>query len=112
MNPARAERQQRYPDLRGRCVWPFFSHPKSVLPGTFPAHKIGLFKKMVDMSSIHSTSSPNPLKTVALFAAGTIVATLGAALLIRLMSERSLEHLARLASGESDYEHKHPGRRS
>jgi hypothetical protein len=53
----------------------------------------------------------HPLQTVALFAAGTILATLGAALVARLISERSLEHLARLASGESDYEHKHPSRR-
>ena len=52
-------------------------------------------------------SKDHPLKTIALFAAGTIVVTLGAAMLARLISERSLEHLARLASGESDYEHKH-----
>lgn len=53
----------------------------------------------------------HPIKTIALFAAGTIVVTLGAALVARLISERSLEHLARMASGESDYEHKHPSGR-
>jgi hypothetical protein len=53
----------------------------------------------------------HPLQTIALFAAGTIVATLDAALVARFISERSLERLARSASGESDYEFRHPIRR-
>lgn len=60
--------------------------------------------------SVENSASSHPFQTVAIFAAGTIVLTLAAALLIRLMAERSLEHLARLASGESNYEQKHPSR--
>lgn len=62
--------------------------------------------------SREADSAKSPLRTVVLFAAGTIVLTLGAALVMRVLSEQALEQLARLASGESDYEHRHPRGRS
>ncbi|MDX6767625.1 MAG: hypothetical protein SFU85_12645 [Candidatus Methylacidiphilales bacterium] len=63
------------------------------------------------MSTKNHSSQP-PLQTVLLFAAGTLLAAAGASLVVRLLNEKNLEHLARLAAGESDYEHEHPKRQS
>lgn len=56
--------------------------------------------------------SNHPLQTILLFAAGTLLAAAGTTLVLGLLREKSLEHLARLAAGESDYEHEHPKPRS
>lgn len=50
----------------------------------------------------------SPAKTIVLFAAGTLVAAAAATLIVRLLGEAKFEHLARLAAGESDFEHTHP----
>lgn len=56
--------------------------------------------------------SNSPLHTVLLFAAGTVLAAAATSLVIRLLQDKNLEHLARLAAGESDFEHEHPKRPS
>jgi hypothetical protein len=40
------------------------------------------------------------------FAAGTLTVTLGIAMFLQVLAERSLESLARLGAGESDFERK------
>ncbi len=60
--------------------------------------------------NIMTPKTNNHLHTVLLFAAGTLLATAATTMVIQLLREKSLEHLARLAAGESDYEHEHPKR--
>ncbi len=50
------------------------------------------------------------VSTFLAFAAGTVVVILSAVVVTRLITTRSLEHLARLAGGESDYQRHHPSR--
>jgi len=56
--------------------------------------------------------SDSPLHTMLLFAAGTLLAAAATTLVLRLLQDKNMEHLARLAAGESDFQHGHPKRRN
>jgi len=55
-----------------------------------------------------SHQDKNPLGTILTYAVGTVVVSLSGALLIQYFLGKAEERAARMASGESRYERKHP----